>query len=225
MKEKPHKHSPQPRGPTDGPVSVPVQYWDDLGKKGLTTLCNDAFASAHSPDKLILPVLGKEILVDIGNHSLEYMSGGKRRSVEYPLLELLVLVYLLNAKAVPLDQELVTAKELKTAHFFQGPHELRVSPLVSRFGRDRKAFQAAAASLSGVPQDLADAAYRFPAFPRVPVYYLLWEGDDEFEARMSVLFDRSVEKQLSADAIWGLVTLVTEALLTYPHSPLQETAL
>ena len=42
---------------------------------------------------------------------------------------------------------------------------------------------------------------------------LLWQGDDEFKPRMSVLFDRSIEKTLAADAIWGLVSLVSYLLL------------
>jgi hypothetical protein len=50
-------------------------------------------------------------------------------------------------------------------------------------------------------------------FPRVPLYYLLWEGDEEFPARMSVLFERSIEESLAADAIWALVTRVSSSLL------------
>ncbi len=222
MEQGRSKDFEQLRGPTDGPVNVPAQYWEDLGKRVLTTLCDDALARAYSPEKLVLPVLGKEVLVDIKNHSLGAMRQGEWLKLGHPLLELLVVVYLLKAKPVSFTRELVSVKELKTAHFFQGPHELRVNPLLDRFGRDRRGFKAAAESLSGVAQDLAEAAYRFQAFPRVPVYYLLWEGDDEFEARMSVLFDRSVEELLPADAIWGLVTLVTDALLRYPHFAFQE---
>jgi hypothetical protein len=36
--------------------------------------------------------------------------------------------------------------------------------------------------------------------------------DDEFPAALSVLFDESVEAHLKADAIWGLATLVSDAL-------------
>jgi hypothetical protein len=219
MQETRRNDLTQSRAPTDGFVNVPAQYWDDLEQKGLTTLCNDTLARALSPEKMVLPVLGKEILVDIKNHSLRSMRQGEYRSVGYPLLELLVLLYLLNAKPVPSSSELVGIKELKTAHFFQGPHELDVGKVLERFGGDLKGFRAAAESLSGVTQDLANAAYRFSAFPRIPVYYLLWERDDEFDARMSVLFDRSIEKHFPADAIWGLVALVTEALVKFPQPP------
>jgi hypothetical protein len=220
MQESHRNDFTQSRGPTDGLVSVPPQYWDDLGKKAPTGLMNNALVQAHCGGDLGLPVLGKEILVDIENRSLKSMMQGEYRKVEYPLLELLVLLYLLNAKPVSFSNELVSTKELKTAHFFQGPHELNVGKVLERFGRDLKGFRAAAESLGGAGQNLvADAAYRIPAFPKVPLYYLLWEGDDEFEPRLSVLFDRSIESHLSADAIWGLVGMVSEALVKAPNLP------
>ena len=60
---------------------------------------------------------------------------------------------------------------------------------------------------------MADSAWRLKPFPRIHLYYLLWEGDDEFPPRLSVLFDRSIENVLAADAIWGLVTRVSTALV------------
>jgi hypothetical protein len=65
---------------------------------------------------------------------------------------------------------------------------------------------------------MADAAYELLPFPRVPLYYLFWRGDAEFEPRISVLFDRSIETVFSADAIWGLVGRVSTALLQGPVS-------
>ena len=63
---------------------------------------------------------------------------------------------------------------------------------------------------------MADAAYRLLPFPRTPVYYLLWIGDEEFRPRLSVLFDRSIEEFFSASAIWSLVNLVSRELLMGP---------
>jgi hypothetical protein len=180
-------------------------------------LCQNALAQAFSPEDVVVTVLGREILVDRKNHALRRKKQGEWEPVSHPLLELLVLVYLLNAGPQLLSRELVTAKELKTAHFFQGPHELNVGGVLERFGRDLKGFRKAAESLGGEAQSLADAAFKIPALPKVPLYYLLWEGDDEFEPRISVLFDRSIESHLSADAIWGLVALASEALLKSPN--------
>ena len=138
-------------------------------------------------------------------------------TTEDPLLELVTVVYLNRVKVLhPVGKEIVGVKDLKEAHFFQGPHALRVDPLIQRYGEDLDGFKEAAQFLEGRAVDLADAAYQLFPFPRVPVYYLFWLGDDEFEPRMSVLFDRSIEEVFSADVIWGLVNRVTTALLQGP---------
>ena len=217
MQERRRNEAEQKLDPTKSKIQVPPQYWEDLEKKDLAVLCQNALAQAFSPEDVVVTVLGREILVDRKNHALRRKKQGEWEPVSHPLLELLVLVYLLNAGPQLLSRELVTAKELKTAHFFQGPHELNVGGVLERFGRDLKGFRKAAESLGGEAQSLADAAFKIPALPKVPLYYLLWEGDDEFEPRISVLFDRSIESHLSADAIWGLVALASEALLKSPN--------
>jgi hypothetical protein len=217
MQERRRNEVEQKLDPTKGKIHVPPHYWEDLEKKDLSVLCQNALAQAFSSEDIVLSIMGREILVDRKNHSLRRKNHGEWEPVTHSLLELLVLVYLLNAGPQVLSRELVTAKELKTAHFFQGPHELNVGGVLERFGRDLKGFRKAAESLGGEAQTLADAAFRIPALPKVPLYYLLWEGDDEFEPRISVLFDRSIESHLSADAIWGLVALVSEALLKTPN--------
>jgi len=217
MQERRRSEAEQKLDPTKENIHVPPHYWEDLEKKDLAVLCENALARAFSSEDIVLPILGREILVDRKNHSLRRKNQGEWEPVSHTLLELLVLVYLLNAGPQLLSRELVSTQELKTAHFFQGPHELNVSGVLERFGRDLKGFRKAAEALGGEGQSLADAAFRIPAFPKVPLYYLLWEGDEEFEPRLSVLFDRSIESHLSADAIWGLVALVSEALLKAPN--------
>ncbi len=60
---------------------------------------------------------------------------------------------------------------------------------------------------------MADAAFQLQPFLRIPLYYILWAEDEEFPARLNVLFDHSIEQHLSADGIWGVVDLVSSALL------------
>jgi hypothetical protein len=112
-----------------------------------------------------------------------------------------------------MDKDIVGVKDLKGAHFFQGPHELKTEPLIRRYGTDLKGFNQVAEYLEAEPRDMADTAYRLLPFPRVPLYYLLWQGDEEFEPRVTVLLDRSIENVLAADAIWALINRVSTALL------------
>lgn len=214
MQERRRKEIAKEDAPSGNPVKVPDLFWEELSQKELAQLCEVAEATPYNQRGLIVTFLNQELLVDIQNKMVMQRKSGKSLAeVQDPLLILICLVYLLNVNREGLSNELVTVRDLKESHFFQGPHAIDVLPLLMRFGHDMPAFQKAAESIGGVPIDMADGAYRIHTFPKVPVYYLLWLGDEEFDPRVSILFDRSIEKHLYPDAILGLVNLVSAALL------------
>lgn len=198
---------------TGSPLQVPLAYWDQLMQTDLSQLCRQALARPVSSDSLALAVLNTEILINVRHHSLQRYEQGYWQKCEDELLELVVLVYLLQAASVPLTGELISISDLKDAHFFQGPHELKTESLLERFGTDFEAFHAAVRHLEGKMINMADAACRLLPLPRIPIYYLLWQGDEQFAPRLTILFDRSIEQLFAADAIWGLVNMVNERLL------------
>ncbi len=79
-------------------------------------------------------------------------------------------------------------------------------PLVKRFGGKKEELSAAALALGG--KDIhsehpsADAAFLFTPLPRVPVMLLFWdkEGDD-FDAKVSLLFDETITGHLDIESI------------------------
>jgi len=198
-------------------IDIPPEFWDDLGKKDVTEVCNAALATPLPEGDISLKFLNEDLLVDIKNKSVMRFRNGSWDKTTNTMLELVVLVYLLNVTYEGITNDIIGLQDLKEAHFFQGPHELRTGLLLERYGRDPEGFKKAAENLGGKPADMADTAYRLSVFPKVPLYFLLWVGDDEFEPNLSVLFDRSVERHLSADAIWGLVNLVSGMLAEGPE--------
>ena len=213
MQERRRKQKPPARTPRGDLIKVPPEYWDDLKKKDTAKLCDLSLATLHLPEGVLIRFLNDDVLVDIENRCLWRLKPGQREKIDHSLLELVVLVYLLNVAPDLLSREMISANDLKDAHFFQGPHALKIAPLLERYGRDLAGFKKASESLGGEPLDLADAAYKLKPLPKIPLYYLLWEGDEEFQPNLSILFDRSIESHLSADAIWGLVNLVSAELL------------
>jgi len=203
-----------PGKPKNSIIKVPSKYWDDLKKMDMKQVCERSLVISSDSGRLRILFLNQDILVDIENRCLLRIYPDRGEKIDNSLLELVILVYLLNATPDLIRREMISVSDLKDAHFFQGPHTLKTGPVLKRFGRDIRGFKKAAEILNGEFLDLADAAYKFSPLPKIPLYYLLWEGDHEFEANLSVLFDRSIERHLSADAIWGLVNLVSNALLT-----------
>ena len=211
QQQDPGQHPPG-KPPSDTVLTVPAGYWQELKKRDLDRLCRLSQTVLQPPWGLLLPFFNRSVRVYLDSSSLQEQVCGRWQPVESPLMELVILVYLLNVSEAPLTGEKVSVSDLRDAHFFQGPHTLKTASLLGSFGRDLSGFAAAAEALGGVKLDLADAAFMFLPLPKIPVYYLLWEADEEFDANMTVLFDRSIEQHLTADAIWGLVNLVSDML-------------
>jgi hypothetical protein len=193
---------------------VDPAYWEQLSQRDCIELANLTLFTPLSGRQLTFPFLNEQIMVDLEQRCLKKMQSDGWAKTSDSLLELTTVMYLINVRElVPLGREIVGIKDLKEGHFFQGPHELRLDALLNRFGDDMTAFNSAAAALQGEPVDMADAAYRLKPYPRIPLIYLLWQGDEEFKPRMRVLLDRSIEEVLAADAIWALINRVSQAML------------
>ena len=217
MQERRLKEKPPAFAPDGSRVSVADNYWRELRQKDITLLCNLTLFTPLSSDQIIFRFLQEDVVVDIENRCLKRLEDNHWQKTDDPLLELVTVMYLINVTDIyPIGKDIVGVKDLKEGHFFQGPHALKTDPLLERYGHDLNGFREAAKFLQGEPQDMADAAYKLEPFPRVALYFLLWEGDEEFAPQMTVLFDRSIEKVFAADAIWALVNRVSTALLQGP---------
>ncbi len=194
-------------------LTVDAVYWEAVSQKDKTALCNVTFFEEVAPDTLQYRFLNEDIRIHFSRCCLLRQDPqGHWKQSQDPLLSLATVMYLKSVDAVyPMGKDIVGVKELKEGHFFTGPHEFRTQPLLQRYADDLTGFQKAARNLGGVPVEMADAAYRLLPFPRVPLYFLLWQGDAEFKPRLQILFDRSIEKFLAADAIWALVNRVAMA--------------
>lgn len=193
-------------------LEVDAVYWEEVARKDRIALCNHTLFEPVTPDGFQFRFLNEDVRVDLRHHCLRRFLEGIWRRENDPLLTLAAVVYLKNVNGVyPLGGDIVGVADLKQGSFFTGPHELRTASLLNRFGDDPEGFCRTGQSLEGHLLDMADAAVRLLPFPRLPLYYLLWSGDEEFQPRLQVLFDRSIEFFLPADAIWALVNRVTRS--------------
>jgi hypothetical protein len=213
--QKRRRSSPPPAYAPDGShLKVAKDYWERLKQKDLLSLSAQTQFELTPDGRLVFQFLHRRIMVDPKSGSLRQRVGPHWEKLDDPLLELVSVLYLINVRDVyPLGRDIVSTQDLKEGHFFQGPHELKTAPLLERYGHDLEGFRKASAALGGETVDMADVAVRLKPFPRLHLYYLLWEEDVEFPARVNVLFERSIERVLAADAIWALVNRVSTELL------------
>jgi len=113
---------------------------------------------------------------------------------------ILCLHYLTGATGAPLTGRWVSFRELPGGDIYTGPFAKRIlRPLVDSFARRPDALSRAAVRLGGSLEEFGDVAVRIPVFPRLPLTYVLWLGDEEFEASGTVLFDESARDHLSTE--------------------------
>jgi len=113
--------------------------------------------------------------------------------------KLLTLLYLSNSDGLAPTGEWVAYRELAGGRFYEPVVRRSVEdPLARRFGLDAGTFLAACAAAGGRPEPLGDASCSFDLFPLVRAAFLLWRADEEFEARVQVLFDSGATHHLNA---------------------------
>ena len=196
-----------------GPEAVEGR-WREAEGRDMNFLANVTGFSTFGGESLVFDHLGRSVAVDFRERRLMILKAGTWEPLHHPVLEMLTLLYLGKINDVhPIGKDTVGCRDLKESHFFTGIHAFDLRAVTERYGKDPGAFAKAAARLGGSPVSMADAAFRLMPFPRVPLYYLLWAGDEEFEPRFSVLFDRSIELVFQADAVWALVNTTSVELV------------
>lgn len=140
---------------------------------------------------LHVPYWGVEYLVRVPSYECECS----------PSTLALLLYYLHTADGAPLSGKWVAFRDIPGGSFyhtaFQGYAGNR---LAKTLGDQVAAFKYAATALGGEGQPFGDAAFQFCPLPRFPVMAVLWQADEEFEARGSILFDAASGHYLPIDA-------------------------
>jgi hypothetical protein len=209
MQHRRRHEGPPALDPSGRPVEIDSSLWDLLADKQVTQMANYTLTDIDSESGfLCFPFLNKTLLVDTKTHFMRIKDEEEWMPIQIPLLEIIVLDYFSRVHSLyPLKSEMISVEDLFDAHYFTGRSRLRKSPLLSRFGENPNGFANAGSLLGGKPEAMGDIAFKLLPFPRIPVYYILWTGNQEFPPRLSILFDRSIEKALSPPAIWCLVTV------------------
>lgn len=131
--------------------------------------------------------------------------------------QIVLLHYLSHCSNRAVEGTKVAFQELPSGSIYIGPFTNRsVRPLVSIFGDNQDKLVEAAKLLGGWQEDLGDIAVTVPVLPKIPITFVLWEGDDEFPPSGNVLFDASAASQLHTEdyallpglALWEMKKLI-----------------
>jgi hypothetical protein len=115
----------------------------------------------------------------------------------------LFLYYLKIADGTPFADRWISFRELPGGAFynqaFQGYSGDR---LAKALGKRAQAFETAAWALKGAKLSaLAEYAFAFQPLPRIRLAAVLWEGDEEFPSRATILFDAASSHYMTTDGM------------------------
>ena len=154
----------------------------------------------QEPGRIKVPFLGKVHSVILDPDGVQVVDEEGDPAPKWA--EIVILHYLAMARDVPPSGVTVTFREFKDGHLYHPNFEGRVLRRTEGvFGTRADQLVKAAEPLSGRPADHGDAAVTLEVFPRLAVIFVVWEADDEFPARASVLFDETAEQHLPAEDI------------------------
>jgi hypothetical protein len=169
----------------------------------------DRAAVEYADGVFSIPFLNTTCRVEVAEESVEVQAGDGSPAPTW--LAILLLHYLLNASGEPLSGEYVDFRQLDGGHMYLPNFLKRAANRLARvFGEDAESLRRAGLALGGSELDLGDVSLSMPVLPRVPVYLVLWEGDDEFPPSSKILFDEVVNSYLpTEDVVVACQQLVT----------------
>ena len=114
----------------------------------------------------------------------------------------MIVHYLSQAKGTPLSNKAISYKELpEGANYFPTFSKRAIKPVVEHFSKEPEGLVDVATKLGGYKANYGDIAVTINAFPRVPITFILWQGDDELPPEGNILFDSNIPDYLPIEDI------------------------
>ena len=157
-----------------------------------------------------VPYFDEIITIHIPQFSFE-----SSRNANVTLVTRIILLhYINNALGVPLSGEKVAYGDLPSCMHYEPVFAKRVlKPLQNAFGYDKYTFLEAGLALGGKEEEYGDSSFTLFAFPKVPITFILWEGDEEFPPSVKALFDPSITGYLPLEDIVVIAKLAASRVL------------
>ena len=169
----------------------------ELFKKDVHSCCINSGAEVfkHSEDSFNIKInfLNKAVNIRVPEFAFSSDSPDKTGIWE----KILILHYLSSSDNTPLANSLINYKQVKSgSNYFPTFEKRSIKPLISSFGKEPHLLIESSKQLGGEEVSYGDFGVKLTVFPFVPVFLIIWKGDEEFPATGNILFDSSIEKRL-----------------------------
>jgi hypothetical protein len=178
--------------------------------------CENSGAELQSNGTVNLRYLNQDYNINIKQADVSLIRSAKEISLRDKIL---LLHYFVQAKGTPLTQKQITYRDLPGGLvYFPTFTKRTVQPLVETFGDIPRNVIKAGEPLGASNAYMGDASLMIDAFPRVPVYLLLWASDTELPPGGNILFNSSIVDYLNSEDVTVVCETIVWRLINYSHS-------
>ncbi len=164
------------------------------------------------PPRYVITLINREYIVNLQAKAVFSAKDSSRAGF---VEELCILAYLINAKDIPMVNKLTRAESLPGGEFFfRGLHKLDTEKIEKTFGECPQRLYEIMDKFGAKRCEFGDASIQLNVLPRVPLTIVIWQSDNEFPARSSILFDETAAENIPLDALWAAANLTIKALIT-----------
>lgn len=163
--------------------------------------------------QFIVPHFNEKYIVDCEQKTIKNEKNGSIASIELIILILHYLTFFTEKR--DLECKWVSLKEIPNGGILFYPAFFRdsIKGLIKAFGHNTKLFLQCANKLGGHPGTLGTVSAFFHVFPKIYVYVVIWEGDEEIPANATMLFDKSITHFLHIESIIGIGGYLAKRLI------------
>ena len=162
-------------------------------------------------ENLELMMLGTNYVVELPDYSIDFSEADIHEEFEVVLFD--YILNTCNSSPSPSDNW-IAFSEIPSGGFYSSNFKKNTEVKLTReFQNKRKSFSSAAEELGGSPISLGDEGYSFHILPKLKTAIVFWDGGDEFQDNVNVLFDESAADCLPTEGLSILGKMLCGQLL------------
>jgi hypothetical protein len=166
-------------------------------KKPAEMAANSGTTFDEAQNAFLIKYINEEYTVSYPDGEVNFAN--RQDLVPVPV-KVVLLHYLLAATGQPLAGQWISFKEIPGGMIYLQPFNGRVlGAFKAFFGKNAKLLLRAGEKVGGRAAKFGDAAITLDILPRVPVTYVIWQGDEEFPTNATALFDATAQYYLPTE--------------------------
>lgn len=189
---------------------IPETLWSDLRNRSFREAA-EMVGAAWNGETFEVRMIGIDYNIDPANKIITKPYHNDK-PVSYQA-GVVLLTTLSTSKGVPPSGRMAVPQELPGGRmFFTGAHSLATEPLAKNFEKDSDQLIDRILELGGKMIKGADVAIQVPGLPHVPLYILLWYGDQEESARSVIGVDDRAHFHLDLAGVFALTNILVNRI-------------